>query len=243
MNNRIPSNTNLTAFTARNYRGYRVLANHCPLAREYLDVTFGVLEHALWQHPRTFAFRVDLHLPGGYDFSDSKVISRFWNSLRSKIKSDFLRKSKSGRVHPSELNYIWARECPDGKPHYHLVVLLNADAYDCLGRMDAYEGNLAAMVKQAWTSALGRSGDLKAVSVLVHFPQNAEYRIDRGFQSWQADFADLFYRASYLTKIRTKVFGNQKNTFGHSFLSEVEPYIEDGEDSGYGVEDAFHAYY
>ena len=66
---------------------------------------------------------------------------------------------------------------------------------------------------QAWASALGLS--VEDVRGLVEIPANPAYCIRRNDPQSQADF---FYRASYLCKVATKVYGNGLHGFGASRL-------------------------
>lgn len=64
---------------------------------------------------------------------------------------------------------------------------------------------------EAWASALGLP--VSAVSGLVHVPDNAYYFLRRDDQ---ASIAAFFFRASYMCKAATKVYGNGGHGFGSS---------------------------
>ena len=64
---------------------------------------------------------------------------------------------------------------------------------------------------EAWASALGLS--VEAVTGLVEIPSNPTYYLNRGESE---ELAEFFYRASYLCKSATKVFGDGSHGFGCS---------------------------
>lgn len=218
MDTRSLINTNLTEFTQAYYKGYRVITHRGPLAEEYLAGNLEAIQLALSKHRRIFAFRVDLRMPDDFNFNDTAVISRFLGSFNAKVKADLAKKAKQRRVHQCYVTYIWAREISpsESKPHYHLVLMLNAHEYQSLGDVSTLSGNVSAMVKQAWASALRRG--LLDTHTLVHFPESPWYEINQYQPDWDVDFADLFYRASYLTKLTTKVYGDNKNSYNTGCL-------------------------
>lgn len=64
---------------------------------------------------------------------------------------------------------------------------------------------------EAWASVLSLS--VEAVSGLVEIPSNPYYHLNREDLAGQAEF---FFRASYLCKAATKVFGDGHHGFGAS---------------------------
>lgn len=131
---------------------------HCgPLSVRYLQEIESTLRQAVSCHPRTLAVRVDLRFPANAQRTDDAVISRFFASLKAQIEADLNAKDRAGRrVHPCTLRYVWVRE-QDSAPrqHYHVLLLLNADTYNCLGNYQAESGNLAYRIRSAWASAVG----------------------------------------------------------------------------------------
>lgn len=92
--------------------------------------------NALKAYPRVLMLRVDLRTADIPAATDAAVISRFTDSLKSKIYAYQQRKQKEGkRVHATTLRYIWAREYgpKNGKKHYHMVLLLNRETWCSAG--------------------------------------------------------------------------------------------------------------
>lgn len=197
------------------YRGYPVMQDKGPFLSQYLDRTISVLDDALEVHPRTFAVRFDLRIPQTHRNSgEDKLINRFMNSLRAKIAWSRRRAAKTamkGRVHKTDVHYIWAREVGQrGRPHYHFAVLFNRDAYRVIGKYEVGRDNLYSRILEAWASALRM--DVEDAVGLVHVPRNATYEIGADDQESQDDF---FYRVSYMAKSATKVLG-PRHSFGSS---------------------------
>ncbi|MDM3867619.1 YagK/YfjJ domain-containing protein [Proteus faecis] len=72
-----------------------------------------VISKSLQSHNRISAIRIDLRFPSHTicHLNDPKVITRFFESLKAKMKADLIRKSKSWERHCfSELYYVWVRE-------------------------------------------------------------------------------------------------------------------------------------
>lgn len=197
------------------YRGYPVMQDKGPLLSRYLDRSIDVMGDALAAHPRTLAVRFDLRIAQACtDLNECRLISRFVDSFKAKIdwaRRMALRTSVSGRVHQTDVRYIWAREIGrHGRPHYHFTVLLNRDAYRVMGKYEVGRDNLYNRILGAWAYTLGMS--IEDAVGLVHVPRNATYEIDADDQASQDEF---FYRISYLAKVATKVQG-PKHSFGGS---------------------------
>ncbi|MBU0525882.1 MAG: inovirus Gp2 family protein [Gammaproteobacteria bacterium] len=214
---RLKTNTNLSLHFENNYQGLPVMVQKGPLIRECLDMLYNTAQLALEEHARVFAVRFDLRLPDGKplpeDACTNKVIQRFIDSLKAKIKHARERSRQvHGSAHNTSVRYVWAREFgQNGKPHHHFVLLLNKDAYCTLGNFNLLSDNMYSRLHGAWASALGLS--LDEAFGLVHFPYNAQYKLDRVNA---AEFAKFFERASYLCKAATKVFGDNNHAFGCS---------------------------
>lgn len=218
---RHPSNTNLHLYHQPAYHGLPLMVEKGPFVEEYLSRLHRVIERALIQYPRVMAFRVDLNLPrdvGLSDYADTNtVISRFIESFCSKIEyhRTQLREQKRD-ARDCKVRYAWAREVGErGRSHYHLVILLNHDAYHRPGRLQSTRRNLVSRLEEAWASALGLSVD--QVQGLVNITNNATYRIYRDVPGGKVDeLPELFRRASYLCKVATKSYGDRQRGFDTS---------------------------
>lgn len=214
---RNPRNTNQYLHHEDTYQGFPVQTRHGPLIVEYLDLLNLTMQRAVSEHPRTFAFRVDLRLPENLDaapyLGSNSVVERFIESFKAKIRHNRnMAKQKYGRVHDTTLRYVWAREVGDsGRPHFHCVIFLNNDAFYTLGDFEYGKENIFKRLQQAWASALGLP--VNWVIGLVEIPDNPCYYLRRDDQT---SMAGLFYRASYLCKSATKFYGNGCHGFGAS---------------------------
>lgn len=182
----------------------------------YLQQIDSTLQLAIKCHPRTLAVRVDLRFPISAQRTDDAVISRFCSSLKAQIQADLKAKARNGRrVHPCRLRYVWVRE-QDSAPlhHYHVLLLLNADTYHCLGSFKANTGNLASRIRSAWASALGIG--VAEIGGSVHFPDNPIYRIDALSSNYPQSYGAVRYRASYMAKLATKNYGRHIRHIGCS---------------------------
>lgn len=216
MNIRHSINTNLKLHTAQRYNDLSVITYRGPLVENYLQANERTLRLALLDHPRTLAIRVDLRCPSDMDNIPSNVISKFTASLKAQISADLKQKSRDGkRAHSCTLRYVWAREQDTSQnQHYHVLLLLNLDTYSCLGRYDAFEGNMASRIQRAWASALGVQRE--CMKGAVYFPDNGTYRIKSSSSSFSDDIDRLFFRLSYFAKVETKDFGRHVKHFGCS---------------------------
>lgn len=199
------------------YCAMPLLSGSLPMVEEYLEALHKVIDCALDEHGRVFAFRVDLRLPDDLARDEvvagSAVVTRFIESLKAKIRHNReIAKKNGGLVHDTRVRYFWVREIGDqGKVHYHFVVLLNGHAYNWLGNYQSAGGNMANRIWEAWASALGIS--LDEARTLVHFPVNPSYMLRRDDPESVAAF---FQRASYLCKARTKHYGEGHHGYGAS---------------------------
>ncbi|MNC57648.1 hypothetical protein D3C75_1073260 [compost metagenome] len=98
-----------------------------------------------------------------------------------------------------------------GKPHYHVLILLNRDAFTALGKFELRRENIFNRLVEGWASALRLSPD--ECNGLVHIPDNPTYHLDRDDGREQRE---LFFRASYLCKAATKAYGDGQHGFGYS---------------------------
>lgn len=200
----------LTPFEGEQYRGYKVISSRGHLVSEYLESSYRVIENALSEHPRTFAFRVDLRIPEGTD-PHVDLVTRFIESFKAKIRHDRrMASERLNRAHQTSIRYIWCRERNRSMhEHFHIAILLNKDAYHTLGFYGSSQSNLASKVIEAWASALG--ADPEAIRNSVHFPENPSYYV-YGTEG----MGELFYRVSYLCKAESKHYGVGKRAFGCS---------------------------
>ncbi|MDH0289316.1 inovirus Gp2 family protein [Pseudomonas sp. GD04087] len=214
---RHPDNTNLHIHTGDLFEGLPVMVEKGPFVTEYLAALKRTVENTLSQYPRLLAFRIDLRLPIGIDLPDyaytNQVISRFIESFKAKIEHNRLKAcERNPYAHGSKVRYVWARE--EGKrqrPHYHVLILLNRDAFYTVGKLQSDNTNMISRLQEAWASALGLQVD--QVTGLVEIPANPVYRVDR---EDTGGLSDLFHRASYLCKVASKAYGNGQHAFGCS---------------------------
>lgn len=215
---RLAANPNLILHFDSQWKGYPVQGQYAPFIVSYLEGIERTILNAIAQHPRSCAFRVDLCLQGCNVVSlGQHVMTRFIASLKAQMRADEQRKRRSGRVYPSALRYVWAKELTALKgEHYHVLLLVNRDAYCCLGGYEAEAGNMAARIKKAWASALGMAVTDVQAKGLVHFPKNSVYRLNSQSTEYHSQMDDLFYRVSYLAKACTKMYGDNSHHFACS---------------------------
>ena len=218
---RHPDNTNLHLHYNDTFEGQPVMCDKGPFVMEYLSRLKRTIDQALAQYPRVLAFRVDLRLPQDIDLPGhaytNQVTSRFIESFKSKIEHNREKaRERNHYAHDCKVRYVWAREVGrGGLPHYHLLILLNRDAYYTVGRLRSEIANNISRMEEAWASALGLSMD--QVRGLVHIPENPDYRIDRYVRPGAVDeLPALFRRASYLCKKATKSYGDRQRSFDTS---------------------------
>ncbi|WDM85972.1 inovirus Gp2 family protein [Pseudomonas asiatica] len=217
---RHPDNTNLSLYYDKTFEDLPLMVDKGPFILEYLSALKRTIELALAEYPRLLAFRVDLRLPRGIDLPDyaytNQVISRFFESFTKKIQFHQRKVGERGYARGCKVRYVWAREVPQGgRPHYHLLFLLNRDAYYTVGRLGSDRMNMISRMEGSWASALGLSVD--QVRGRVHIPENAEYRVNREIRRGKVDeLPRLFYRASYLCKKATKSYEDRQRAFDTS---------------------------
>ncbi|MEI7088172.1 inovirus Gp2 family protein [Pectobacterium versatile] len=194
--------------------------------KEYLKRIQENISKAQQEYPRLLAVRVDFRLPLNREKLekariDSSVITRCMKSLKERIKADLKRKKKAGkRTYPCRLRYVWVREFGlEGKKHYHVLLLLNKDAYFHPGDYNKDSGTLASLISGAWVSSLGLS--YPADRSLVHFPTNGYYRLNSKGQKefntrMNTRMDTLMFRNAYLAKLRSKCNEDGERNFGCS---------------------------
>lgn len=198
------------------YLGLQVINHRGPLDIDYLNRVSDVLDKAVYEYTRICAIRIDLRFSPFIETNKDRVISKFTDSLKSQIKADLLKKQKSGgRKQHCTLRFMWAKErCRSLNSHYHFILLLNKDVYHRLGRYNSNQINLAHRIKKAWATATGLT--VEEASNLINFPDNHTYYINSNSDEFHEQFAELFYRASYLAKVETKEYGTRSKQFGYS---------------------------
>ena len=218
---RFSENRNLHLHVTDNFQGLPVMVEKGPFIQEYLEALNRTIACALDQYPRVIAFRVDLRLPRLMGIPDdalsNRVISRFLESFKAKIEHNRDKAREQNKyAHGCRVRYVWARERSEGgRQHYHLLILLNRDAYYTVGRLQPQRPNMITRMQEAWASAL--KCEIEQVRGLVHIPSNAEYRVDREVRPGNVDqLPELFHRASYLCKAATKRYGEGAHGFGFS---------------------------
>lgn len=217
---RHPYNPNLHLHYGDAFKGFPIQSKVGPFIREYLADLKHTIDLALAEYPRVLAFRVDLRLPQCVRLPDyaytNQVISRFFESFTKKIQYHQERVAERGYSRGCKVRYVWSKEIGQGgRQHYHLLILLNRDAYYTIGRLGSDRVNMISRIEESWVHALGLHVD--HVRGLVHIPKDAEYLIDRVKRRGKGDeLTDLFYRASYICKVATKSYGDRQRGFGSS---------------------------
>lgn len=214
-------NPNLHLYWENTFEGMQIMSEKGPFILEYLVATKRTIERAVDHYPRVLAFRIDLRFPQDAELSDdaytNAVISRFIESFKAKIRHDRARaQGRNPCARDSRVRYVWAREVGrNRRPHYHLLILLNRDAYYGVGRLVSRRANNVRRMEEAWASALKLPVD--QVWGLVHIPEQSEYRINRYIRAGDHDaLPELFHRVSYLCKAATKSFGDRQRGFDTS---------------------------
>ena len=145
-----------------------------------------------------------------YAFTN-EVISRFFESFKAKIEhSRSMARRRNRYAHDCKVRYVWVREIGDSeRPHYHLVILLNKDAYSVLGHFASERNNMFNRLEEAWASALRLPRD--AVVGLVHIPENPVYYITRDDERSQAEFARTMLLSGAIRHSPTPAFSNRRS--------------------------------
>jgi len=197
--------------------------NYGILNRNYVKRIQDTLNKSINEYSRTLVLRVDLRLPEfdteSYN-SDSSLITRFIVSLKAQIEADLLKRQSAGkRIHPCRVRHIWAREFSrTGKKHYHVVLLLNREAYPYPGNYrpvnGTYSHNLALMIMEAWVRTLGLNH--QQYYSLVEFPVNGYYHLSKNHNDFTTRYAAVTERINYLAKEYSKDCSDGQRSFGCS---------------------------
>lgn len=199
------------------FNGYPILSQHGGLVENILIGNEEVLLRAINSHNRVAVMRFELKFPKGY-MGCTEVISKFFDSLRCRLKNDLIKKTESrGRRIQSDVGYVWVKELSSSHGwHYHVALLLNYDVYNSFGLINGRNINMYNRILFAWAGAIGYlAGDARG---LVHIPENPVYKIGRSSLTINEDIHAVLYRLSYLAKLETKPYntGSRKRFFGTS---------------------------
>lgn len=201
------------------------------LNKTYVHGITRTIDRALKQYPRLLAIRVDLRFPDEEESPDCpdqcytgpEVITRFINSVKAQIKADIKRKRNAGKkTLTCDVKFVWVREFNQegSKKHYHVLLLLNKDAYAWLGyqQKEVYYDRftLIQMVVRAWLRAIRLEYAEKTYHGLVHFPHQGYYQLNRNRADFSAEYDELTERAFYLAKERSKDSSDGQRSFGCS---------------------------
>tara|TARA_R110002012_G_scaffold106831_1_gene248108 strand:- start:5024 stop:5728 length:705 start_codon:yes stop_codon:yes gene_type:complete len=218
---RHPANPALKLFWECRYQSMRVLNHEGPLIENYLEILLRIINQASQDCPRLFAARIDLRFPthgySGYIGTENVYIGTFIQRLQWELDI-------AGTKFPHKMRYVWCREQVNSSHHhYHLLILLNKDAYRAIGQYKASSDgyfdheNLYHRIVRSWSYAI--NWPEQCMGGLVHVGEDEvqdtpyQWIINRGDQ---AAFADLFYGASYLCKAYSKPIGQGFRCFGSS---------------------------
>lgn len=222
---RHPSNSKLRLHYGHTFRGVPVFQYPgLPLITNYLETTWRVLHDAMNANLRTLAIRLDLRypdaMPVGPMHADNACLSRFFTALQQELKDAHTK-------YPPDLRYVWCREQNNSdKPHYHLLLLLNYDAFCSLGNFahsapgQYHRDNLYHRCVRAWQCAIGLHGP--SPQGLVNVAQDRltqAYNVHTLHRHDTAAFHDVFRASSYLCKVATKPVGSGVRGFGSSQIA------------------------
>jgi hypothetical protein len=214
---RHPGNTNLVLYTSDTFRDWPIQSGKGPFIEQYLHRLWETMHYSIGAYRQVFAFRLDLRFPKETQLPKTayanQVICRFIESFKAKIKHNRdMARLANPYAHDTVVRYVWAREKgQQGQIHFHLVILLNKDAFCTLGKFEIGRDNNFNRLVEAWASALGLNAE--NASGLVEIPDNACYYLDNKDLDSQRE---LFYRSSYLCKSATKIFDDGSHSFGNS---------------------------
>lgn len=200
--------------------------------KNYLTTMHRVIDNAIAEHPRTMLILAILRMPYSR-FDDmpcpsvynqrEKLLSRFIDSLKAKLRAHANRIKKAGkRCHQTNLRYFWVRETgPENQhEHYHVGLLVNKDAFCSLGLFHSERNNLGSYIEEAWVSGLGLSVDNVAnmgeYETLVHFPEHPLYYLNCNSTGYDDVWRDMTVRLEYYAKDFSKDYSRQIRSIGYS---------------------------
>jgi len=206
---RHPDNPALKLFWECRYQDMRVLTHEGPLIENYLEILLRVMNQARQDCPRIFAVRIDLLFPAegymGYSGCDNACATSFISHLLWEL-------DVANTKYPHKMRYTWCREQVSSiHHHYHVLLLLNGQAYKGLGYFGKSHGggfdrdNLYHRIVRAWSSAI--AWPLEDMGGLVNVATDSvteKKYLWNFYQNDQAAFAEVFYGASYMCKAYSK---------------------------------------
>ena len=218
---RHPDNPNRILVYGGEWQCLPLLERQSPFIEEYLAINRAVMFRAFSRAKGCLVILFELRFPYAYACPEHGLITDFFRRLKEQIKANVkARALRRGRMLDDRMDYIWARERKEAlHSHYHVAIFLDLAVYNGLGSLDLAisqhsEYNLspivpamasmAGRINRAWARAIGVP-EASAVG-LVHYPDNAVYRIATGDTDFVYSFLGLFRRLSYFAKSRTKDF-------------------------------------
>ncbi|QAB14601.1 inovirus Gp2 family protein [Hydrogenovibrio thermophilus] len=197
------------------------------LIKSYLAQLIKLIYAHTWKYPRTLAVRFELLYPKEYSkMPTNEHITQFFKSLNYRIDKQQETKRKAGtRVHQTDVNYCWVKEQDSSEhPHYHVLLLLNKDSYQGLGNYSD-PVSLMGLMRNSWAAALSLTYEqTKGIVNASEHKNNKRIKpvhyVNRGSEDYQAQLDELIYRGSYLCKLETKRFlNNRSRNFGSSLVN------------------------
>lgn len=152
-----------------------------------LDRLYRTLTNATNDYSKVFAFRLDLHFPTIEYWPESyipgnEVMDRFLKKFDALVNSDRAKARLKDDYNSHQTRYVWTREISpkSGRPHYHMVFLLNGHVFNRVGKWSSgfYEASLWGKIVTAWTKAIRLSSPEYCES-LVQLPKNASFMLSR----------------------------------------------------------------
>ncbi len=152
-----------------------------------LDRLYRTLIHATNDYSKVFAFRFDLHFPTNEYWPESfipgnEVMDSFLKKFDTLVNSDRAKAREKGDYNSHQTRYVWTREISpkSGRPHYHMVFLLNGHVFNRIGKWlhGFFEDNLWGKIVSAWAKANHLSSPLHC-EYLVQLPENACFMLHR----------------------------------------------------------------
>jgi hypothetical protein len=221
MNKRVTGQYHLTLHTCTTYNALPLSNCANGFVGEYLEKLSCTIMRSTKTYSKVFAVRVDLRFPQYYAPYDAETFSNeylhhFIRALRCRLQHYKAGKQQAGqRVHNLKFEYVWAREYgpSSDRPHFHLLLLFNGNAFNSLGHFSNNHESLYNRIGESWGESLGIH--VAEGCKFCHFPEIGQYLIDsKNFDQ----VAQLFHRASYLAKVETKNFHDGFHVFGGSRL-------------------------
>jgi len=211
---RLVENPNLNLHYDNRYLGLPVQTSAGPLVKEWLErIRLSILEQ-LAKHSRVLAIRIDLRFPSNYwGYEEEFLGNEFITDFRAHLKRE-LDRLPQDRNH--DLMLLCAREYDkhERKPHFHLLILLNGNAFRGTGKWDLSCENLYTRLHEAWAYALGmRAPEIQGLIQFANgsalesrgqsYVRYGSMLLERGDEQM---FQNLFWVSSYLAKVATKNF-------------------------------------